>query len=136
MRSISVLEKNLAKPQHSFDKKAVSYYITKSKVDTDIESDSEHESGAEHNHKHGEMHKKAQKDKNHGKENHKADEHERHSEFKAEYHFVCRRPEKLSHIDVMLLRIFPGIEHIEVQLLTGTKQTAVELTANKYKIVF
>ena len=45
-------------------------------------------------------------------------------------------PEKLTHIDVKLMNTFPGIEHIEVQLLTGTKQTAMELTAKKNKIRF
>jgi len=88
-------------------------------VDTDIDSDPSSESeGADHH------------------EHHEADEHKRHSEFTAEYHFVCKHPEKLAHIDVMLLRGFPGIERIEVQLLTGTKQTALELTAKKNRIPF
>jgi hypothetical protein len=64
------------------------------------------------------------------------DEHQRHSEFKAEYHFACKHPEKLAHVDVMLLRGFPGIERIEVQLLAGIKQTALELTAKKNRIPF
>lgn len=38
------------------------------------------------------------------------------------------------YIDVLLFRVFPGIEHIEVQLLTGTRQTAMELTASKSQI--
>jgi hypothetical protein len=36
----------------------------------------------------------------------------------------------------MLFSIFSGIEHIEVQLLTGNKQTAFELTTTKKKILF
>ena len=63
-------------------------------------------------------------------------EHEGHSEFTAEYHFVSKHPEKLAHIDVMLIRAFPGIERIEVQLLTGSKQTALELTAKQNRIPF
>jgi hypothetical protein len=65
-----------------------------------------------------------------------ADETESHSEFRAEYHFFCENPEKLTHIDVMLLRAFPGIERIEVQLFTDRKQTALELTAKKTRIPF
>jgi hypothetical protein len=69
-------------------------------------------------------------------EHHEADDHQRHSEFTAEYHFVCDHPDKLAHIDVMLFHDFPGIERIEVQLLTGTKQAALELTAKKNRIPF
>jgi hypothetical protein len=112
--------------------------LAQSKAVTDIVDDSGNESESEHTHEHGEAHEKARKDKNNSKEEHDAvePEHERHSEFTAEYRFVLKKPEKLKHIDVMLFRIFPGIEHIEVQLLTGTKQTALELTAKKNKIVF
>lgn len=73
-----------------------------------------------------------------GEEHHDATEHEheRHSEFEAEYRFVCEKPEKLAHIDVVLFRFFSGIERIEVQILTGTKQTAQKLTAKENKIIF
>jgi hypothetical protein len=72
----------------------------------------------------------------HEHEHHEADEHQRHSEFTAEYHFICKRPEKLAHIDVTLQHGFPGIERIEVQLLAGTKQTGLELTAKRNRIPF
>jgi hypothetical protein len=39
-------------------------------------------------------------------------------------------------MDVMLIQTFPGIEHIEVQLLTETKQSAHELTAQNHRIKF
>jgi hypothetical protein len=95
--------------------------LVKSSVDTDIDKDADHHSESEHAH---------------GEEEHsEADEHERHSEFKAAYHFVCKKPNRLSQIGVKLLRVFPGIEHIEVQLITETKQTAVELTAKNSKIL-
>jgi hypothetical protein len=90
--------------------------LVKSSVDTTI--DKEH---------HGHEEKR---DGNHGD----ADEHERHSEFEAQYQFVCQKPDKLSQIEVMLFRAFPGIEHIDVQLLTESTQTAVELTAKQNKI--
>jgi len=112
--------------------------LAKATVVTDIADDSVHKSETEHAHGLGEVHEKAQTAKKHSKEAHVADEHEhdRHSEFMADYHYVLKRPEKLKHIEVLIFRIFPGIEHIEVQLLTDTKQTALELTAKKNKIVF
>lgn len=106
--------------------------FVKSMVSTDIESDSNEESERAPTHEHGDTNKEAVEEKHQG--NHEEDEHERHSEFKAEYHFVCKKPEKLALIEVLLFRLFPGIEHIEVQLLTASKQTAIELTANKNKI--
>jgi hypothetical protein len=117
--------------------------LVKSSVHTDIDKDADHHSESEHAHKekehhgakehHGENEHHGEKE-HHDKEHGEADEHERHSEFKAEYHFVCKTPDKLSQIDVKLFSIFPGIEHIEVQLLSKTKQTAMELTAKKNKI--
>jgi hypothetical protein len=63
-------------------------------------------------------------------------DHNAHSEFTVEYHFVCKHPEKLTHIDVMLMRAFPGVERIEVQLLTPTEQTALELTGKNNRLPF
>jgi len=112
--------------------------LVKSKVHTDINSDFGHESDETKSHENDEMSRgSGHEAEKHGHEEHQhGDEHERHSEFKAEYHFVCKKPEKLAYVDVMLFSIFSGIEHIEVQLLTGTKQTAFELTATKKKILF
>ena len=110
--------------------------LVKSKVETDIKNDSAHEPGQTQTHDHAEAGNKAEVEEHRHGEHHDADDHERHSEFKAEYHFVCEKPQKLTLIEVKLFRIFPGIEHIEVQLLTDTKQTALELTAKKNKIVF
>ena len=107
--------------------------LIKSNVDTELESHAEHESEDKHNHGSSDHH--AEKEK-HDKEHHKEDEHEQHSEFKAVYRFACKNPDKLTHIDVKLFRIFEGIEHIEVQLLTPTKQTALELTKDNDKIEF
>lgn len=105
-------------------------------VHTDIEDDHKHESGEAHSPGHGETTRedKHEEDSSHQGEHHDEDEHEQHSEFKAEYHFVCSKPNNLKQIDVLLFRVFPGIEHIEVQLLTDKKQTAMELTAKKFQI--
>ncbi len=110
--------------------------LAKSKVYTDIASDSDNISEDAHTHDHDEISKKDEGDKHHHQENHESNERERHSEFKAEYHFVCKKPKKLVYIDVKLFNVFPGIEHIEVQLVTDTRQTALELTAQKNKIIF
>jgi hypothetical protein len=101
--------------------------LVKSIVDADIDKDEDHHSESEHAHG---------QEKHHDKENSEVDEHQRHSEFKAEYHFVCNKLDRLPQIDVKLFRVFPGIEHIKVQLLNETQQTAVELTAKKSKILF
>jgi hypothetical protein len=110
--------------------------LVKANVQTDVENEYDNEPGQSHAHDHAESGKEAEAEKHRHGENHEADDHERHSEFKAEYHFVCKTPQKLTLVDVKLFRIFPGIEHIEVQLLTDTKQTALELTATKNKIIF
>jgi hypothetical protein len=87
-------------------------------------------------HEHHETSKKHDDDKHRHQENDESDKHETHSEFRAEYHFVCKKPKKLAHLNGMLFNVFPGIEHIEVQLLTAKKKTALELTAGKKKIIF
>jgi hypothetical protein len=93
--------------------------LAESMIDTDIDSDPSSEPEGAHQHEH-----------------HATDEHQRHSEFTAEYRFVCKQSQKLGHMDVMLFHSFPGIERIEVQLLTGTKQAALELTVKKNRIPF
>lgn len=104
--------------------------LAKSSVDTDIENHGRHESEPLHAHEEGHH----GKEENHEKEHDEVDDHQHHSEFMAEYHFICKKPKKLARIEVKLFHYFPGIEHIKVQLLTGTKQTAIELTAKKNTI--
>ena len=112
--------------------------LAESRVDTDIGSHEDHESESEHAHEkeghHGEDEGHHGKEAKHDEEHSDADDHERHSEFEAKYHFVCKAPNKLSQIDVQLFQVFPGIEHIEVQLINETRQTGMELTAQKNKI--
>jgi hypothetical protein len=125
--------------------------LSSSWVKTDIEHDAGHEADSDHEAEHA--HKKDthhEKDHGHEKDDHHGegedkdhehygeseDEHARHSEFEAQYRFACQHPEKLSQMGVMLIQAFPGIERIEVQLLTETKQTASKLTKNKSVIKF
>lgn len=105
--------------------------LVNSSVNADIDEDADHHSESEHDHAKNENH---DKEDHTDKEHSEADEHESHSEFEAEYHFICKKPDRLSQVDVRLFQVFPGIEHIEVQLLNGTTQTAIELTAKKDKI--
>ena len=105
--------------------------LVKSMVDTDIDTDSADEP---HHHKEAGAHDEDEEDHHaHGEDEHG---HGRHSDFKAEYHFVCDKPEKLAYIDVMLASIFPGVERIEVQILTDSGQTAKTLTAKDHRITF
>ncbi len=92
----------------------------------------EHHHASEHDHE-GEHHHEEKAGKDHA--HHDADDHESetHSDFKAVYRFVCQNPDKLANIEVRLFELFPGIEEIEVQVLTETKQAAMELTAKKPK---
>ncbi len=87
---------------------------------------------SEHDHE-GEGHHEEKAGKDHA--HHAADDHESetHSDFKAVYRFVCQNPDNLANIEVRLFELFPGIEEIKVQILTETKQTAMELTAKKPK---
>lgn len=101
--------------------------------DTEHGHEDEHHHASEHGHE-GDDHHEKEVGKGHA--HHAEDDHagEAHSDFRAEYRFVCQSPAKLTAIDVRLFEKFPGIEKIEVQLLTDTKQTALELTARKSKI--
>ena len=115
-------------------------------IDADVASTTEHDEhhDAEHGHEgeghhesehghEGEGHHEEKAGKDHA--HHDADEHEgeTHSDFKAVYRFSCQNPDKLATIEVRLFELFPGIEEIKVQILTETKQTAVELTQRKPK---
>jgi len=104
-------------------------------VDTDIDDHDSHGTDSGHVRKDNDHH--ASED-SHDKDHHDADGHEneRHSEFKAKYQFSCDNPKALSHIQVKLFQAFPGIEHIEVQLVTEQRQTAQDLTQKEKTIRF
>lgn len=105
--------------------------LVSSNVDTNIDSDS---ADASYHHEEAGIH---DEDEQNALDHHNDEqEHSRHSDFKAQYQFFCDTPEKLAYLDVMLFQIFPGIQHIEVQILTDTGQSAKELTAKDYRITF
>jgi len=112
--------------------------LAKTSVNTEFTSSVARESDEAHSNEHAEENA----DTGHETETHDQEEHksvaeqEHHSEFKAEYRFLCNKPGKLAYLDVMLFRYFARIETIEVQLLTETRQTALELNAQKSRIEF
>jgi hypothetical protein len=95
--------------------------ITQEEAHAEDESTHTH---AKHDH-HADDGHKHEKGK-HAPNGHK-DEH--HSDFSAAYIFDCREPGSLSRIEVKLFDVFPGIDHINVQVISPTGQTAMKLTA-------
>ncbi|MBR9982554.1 MAG: DUF2796 domain-containing protein [Desulfatitalea sp.] len=75
-------------------------------------------------------------DKAHGHDHDSDHDHDIHSDFTAEYQFVCDDPQKLTHMDIRLFDIFPGIEIIQVQLITDSRQTGRTLTPGNNRISF
>jgi hypothetical protein len=108
--------------------------LVKSAVETDIDSDSDDKSDTLHNPEQAEGHEKVKTPDN--DHQYKEHAHEHHSDFHAEYHFVCQKPEKLTYMDVMLFHVYPTIERIEVQILTDARQTGQELTTKDNRIRF
>ncbi len=87
-----------------------------------------------HDDEHGEKH--AAKD--HGDEHHAGhdeaghdgddeDDGEEHRELHAEYRFHCDRPEQLEQLEVRAFDALRDVEEIEVQIVTPTRQAALEL---------
>jgi hypothetical protein len=71
----------------------------------------------------------------HEKEHHEgAHKEEAHADFVASYRFECNKPGTLQSITVNLFATFPATEELEVQLLTGQGQSAMELNASNPKI--
>jgi Protein of unknown function (DUF2796) len=52
-----------------------------------------------------------------------------HSEFQASYRFECATPDALEQLEVHLFDLFPGTEEIDAQVISGSGQSATELTA-------
>jgi hypothetical protein len=73
-----------------------------------------------------------------------ADEHveedeeagEVHTEFQASYRFECAAPDALEQLEVHLFDLFPGTDEVEAQVISGSGQTAAELTAAAPNLAF
>lgn len=106
--------------------------IVKTSMETDEHHEAEHHE-SEHHEKHQSVDKASEDGHHH---DHEKEGDETHSDFKVVYRFHCNHLDKLKYIDVMLFNHFKGIEEIEVQVLTDTKQTAFELTPRKNRVTF
>ena len=73
----------------------------------------------------------ALQDSHHHDEHH---HHEGHADFSAHYVFQCARPDKLDTLQLRLFKHFPGIEELQLQLLTDSGQGAMTITANNATI--
>ena len=95
-------------------------------------------------HKHDEEHQ--HHDHDHDHDDHKHDEehqhhdHEHnsssHGEFTVQYHYQCDNIKALNNIETQWFAQFPSTESIKVNLLTDTKQAALELDQNQTMISF
>ena len=66
------------------------------------------------------------------------EEHEgdAHAEFQAHYHFLCRQPDDLTHVDVRVFERFPAARELEVQAISARGQGATELTPSSARLKF
>jgi hypothetical protein len=61
---------------------------------------------------------------------------ETHAEFHVRYRFDCKRPDRLTHLDVRLFERFPATHELEVQAVLSRGQKAGELTAASPRLRF
>lgn len=104
-----------------------------------------------HTHKHGQQQHHKQDTKQHQKpgqkqkqQDHKHDHKQQskqehatnsaHANLDATFVFDCPNMQQLQYIDVPLLTAFTGINRLEVQLITPTRQQAATLNAGNYRI--
>lgn len=78
-------------------------------------------------------------DKDHGhKHDHdkKTTTEEVHSEFHAQYHFICTNIRAVTHIDTRYFELFPRAVELDVQTATEGGQAKYELSRNRNRISF
>ncbi|RTZ14281.1 DUF2796 domain-containing protein [Vibrio aquaticus] len=90
-------------------------------------------------HSHHDDHKGHDHDEEHDHhDDHKGHDHDEHSsshgEFTVEYHFECSDINKLEEINTTWFKEFPSTESIKVNVLTDTKQAAMQLSKGEGKI--
>lgn len=103
---------------------AAGCHVKEAEVETGAatEDKDEHDHGHEHQHEHEHEH-----------------EHEhggQHSEFHAHYHFQCGAPSKVTHVDVGLFQRFPGIQKLNVQVVSSAGQSAHVLEPDAARLNF
>lgn len=98
--------------------------------------DSEHD---QHDHEEHHDHDKHDHDKHDHDEHHDHDNHDHesgHGEFTVEYHYQCDNVSAISNIETSWFSQFPSTESIKVNLLTDSKQAAMELKPGQKTISF
>lgn len=89
---------------------------------------------AEHHDEHDDH--KDEHSEEHSDHEHDSEAHAKHGSFTVEYHYQCRDITKLTEFQTSWFNAFPSTESIEVNLLTDTKQTALELSPKNTKFNF
>ena len=98
--------------------------LINSDIDSALDNHEEHVASnhEEHEASHGEKH---QKDNDHK---------ETHTDIRATWHFDCANLATLDRISVRIFELFPNTEHLQVQFITETKQSATKLTASQSEL--
>ncbi|MGY5539551.1 zinc uptake protein ZrgA [Vibrio brasiliensis] len=100
----------------------------------------EHHDHDKHDHEEHHDHDKHDHDKHDHDEHHDHDNHDHesggHGEFTVEYHYQCDNVSAISNIETSWFSQFPSTESIKVNLLTDTKQAAMELKPGQKTISF
>ncbi|MBF0108075.1 MAG: DUF2796 domain-containing protein [Magnetococcales bacterium] len=60
----------------------------------------------------------------------------RHSEFHVVYSFQCTDPAALTHLDVLIFRLFPGTERLETRFVSSKGQGLAHLTEEAFRVTF
>jgi hypothetical protein len=55
------------------------------------------------------------------------DEHQAHADLMVEYHYLCADPAQLDQLELPLMQHYPGIERLDVQLITPSGQHLSQL---------
>ena len=106
-----------------------------------LERDEHHDHDHDHDHDQHDDHREHQGQ--HAGDHHEKTETDEHAEqaeqaehggFNIEYHYQCQNIAKLNAIDTQWFSLFPTTHKIKVNLLTESKQAALELTPSNRQI--
>ncbi|SDS81946.1 Protein of unknown function [Halopseudomonas sabulinigri] len=59
-----------------------------------------------------------------------------HADIEASYTFNCAEPDQLTHLELPLFAVYPGLERINLQGITPKGQMGAELTAERATVQF
>ncbi|MDA0149911.1 zinc uptake protein ZrgA [Vibrio sp. LaRot3] len=90
----------------------------------------------DHDHEGHDHDKHAHDHEGHDHDKHDHESHGGHGEFTIEYHYHCDNLAKLESIDTKWFELFPATNKVKVNLLTDTKQAALELSEKQSTIKF